>query len=930
MTLFSPFLSAQHAAIAVCRRHPVLGGAALVASVLIAVLGAFLIGPFNSRAVQAPVMSLDMVPGGNTYDDTTNTMTVNFNPEADFCLASASANPATHIHQSHLIIQNVEDLIGWQVRLNYDGGKMRPLNQNVTPFLDNNTAQGLGFTNLPIDQVSSVHRDVIAAASIPPQAPGPQTALLGGVYAGDQYEAVSPDTPAKAIPDDTSYSAPNGGVLSQISLQVVGDQTGQTLFMDLDDDSPNPPGSALVVFSGTGTTLALAETDLSDGAHAEGAACPGITPRPTPPPTPTATPAPTPTPTGGGATPTPTPPGGGGGPFACKCFKPELSATYCRSGSGDIDEQAMSVRCDPDASPGTRPDIVGRLGLGLGPDGQPGTPDDTNDYYLGGSVALSPSAPPDDFSIPIGAILGRLGSQPTQGLVNNGCGNHQLRIPFTLMKGTTDINDTVQPQPFGTSNDLAIMAGDNPPYNGVQDVKPAPALTKYPSFLNAIFDPDWVDFGPDRIAGNGDDNNGPQSPIKPLFRAVGVTAIAPAGNLWTIFQVLVFDKGTQLPGLPAFDPAYGYPEVSVLQQSSGARSATPRAPNAITDTCSPQKEVSVSYGLTHDNPDTPANEGGIPLRTMPAAGTSITGIAYYTSQRDADGDGYENALDPCPFTPDTVWNPRDVNPPIEGDSDIFAGVPSPDGIPDSCDPTPNEATASPPANSPVDHDGDGFINRGDNCPLVANPDQRDTDSDGIGDACDPNPNTPDGPEIVCIKAGTITSGGDPNVAFTPCLTSLPSLDNDNDGVNDANDACPATPLAERPVDSNGCSQHQVDADLDGICDPGKTSTLCSGSDNCPAKPNPSQTDSDGDGLGDACDTTGHGTIPANAATVTVPFSPINPASSVVLITPLGDPGDNLLWVSLENNQFTVHVRSLQGSNRTQRHPPIQFMYEVSP
>jgi hypothetical protein len=905
-----------------------LGGAALVASVLIAVLGAFLIGPFNSRAVQAPVMSLDMVPGDNTYDETTNTMTVAFNPNTDFCLASATANPATHLHQSHLIIQNVEDLVGWQVRLNYDGGKMRPLNQNATPFTDNTTAQGVGFTNLPIDLVASVHRDVTAAASIPPQASGPQTALLGATYNSDQNAPISPDTPAKSAPDDTSYSAPNGGVLSQINLQVVGNQSGQTLFMDLDDGSPNPPGSAAVVFKGAGIdTLQFAETDLGDGAHAEGAACPGITPRPTPPPTPTATPEPSPTPTAGGGTPVPTPASGGGGPFACKCFKPELSSTYCRNGTGDIDDQQMTVRCEPDASAGTHPDIVSTLGLGLGPDGQPGTPDDTNDYDFARAVSLSPSVL-DDATIPVGAILGRLAAQPTFGVVNNTCDNKQLRLPFTLMKGTTDTNDTVQPLPFGTSNDLALMAGDNPPFDGVADIKPAPAVTKYPSFLNAIFDPDWVDFGPDKIAGNGDDNNGPASPIRPLFRAVGITAIRPASNLWLIVQVLVFDKGIQLPNLPAFDPAYGYPEVSVFQQSSGAGSAIPSAPSVFTDECSPLKEVSVSLGLTHDNPDTPADEGGIPLRTLPAAGTSSTSIAYYTSQRDADGDGYENSLDTCPLTADTVWNPR--GPADVGDSDQFTGVPSPDGIPDSCDPTPNEPSAGPPANQPTDHDGDGFRNREDNCPIVANPNQRDSDGDDIGDACDPNPNTPDGPEIVCIKAGTITSGGDPNVAFTPCLTSLPSLDNDNDGVNDANDACPGTPLAERPVDASGCSQHQVDADLDGICDPGRTSTLCSGSDNCPAKPNPLQTDSDGDGLGDACDTTGHGTIPANAATVTVPFSPINPASSVVLITPLGDPGDNLLWVSLENNQFTVHVRSLQGNNRTQRHPPIQFMYEVSP
>ncbi len=36
-----------------------------------------------------------------------------------------------------------------------------------------------------------------------------------------------------------------------------------------------------------------------------------------------------------------------------------------------------------------------------------------------------------------------------------------------------------------------------------------------------------------------------------------------------------------------------------------------------------------------------------------------------------------------------------------------------------------------------DSDGDGCCNLTDNCPTTANPDQADTDNDGIGDVCDP-------------------------------------------------------------------------------------------------------------------------------------------------------------------------------------------------
>jgi uncharacterized delta-60 repeat protein len=105
-------------------------------------------------------------------------------------------------------------------------------------------------------------------------------------------------------------------------------------------------------------------------------------------------------------------------------------------------------------------------------------------------------------------------------------------------------------------------------------------------------------------------------------------------------------------------------------------------------------------------------------------------------QADADGDGLGDACDACP------------NAGSQNNDDLDR-----DGIPDACDPDvdgdgiPNASDVNDDADAIPDDDGDGVFdpcpdrvtaNCDDNCPLDRNPNQRDRDGDGIGDACDPS------------------------------------------------------------------------------------------------------------------------------------------------------------------------------------------------
>jgi hypothetical protein len=164
----------------------------------------------------------------------------------------------------------------------------------------------------------------------------------------------------------------------------------------------------------------------------------------------------------------------------------------------------------------------------------------------------------------------------------------------------------------------------------------------------------------------------------------------------------------------------------------------------------------------------------------------------------------------------------------------------------------NPVPGSPGFKNPnCDSDDDGINNQDDNCPLVFNPDQTDTDGDGEGDACDAdddNDGVPDGSDNCPLIANPGQEDNDGDDIGNVCDPTPDPVDDDrdDDGILNDDDNCPDTPNADQK-DTDGDGQGDAcdnDDDNDGVND---------GDDNCPLVANPGQEDGDGDDIGTACD-----------------------------------------------------------------------------
>jgi hypothetical protein len=170
-------------------------------------------------------------------------------------------------------------------------------------------------------------------------------------------------------------------------------------------------------------------------------------------------------------------------------------------------------------------------------------------------------------------------------------------------------------------------------------------------------------------------------------------------------------------------------------------------------------------------------------------------------QADLDGDGVGDACDPD-IDGDGADNAADAHP-VDTDDD---------GIDNVAD---------------TDDDGDGVLDGADDCALVPNAGQADVDGDGTGDACDDDADGDGAGDELELPTGSDRL--DP--ASTPEFLGVgdscsDGLDNDGDGaVDGADDGC---------IDSDG-------------------DTMPDSRDPCPSVADAGWADTDGDGVGNACD-----------------------------------------------------------------------------
>ncbi|MCH8814142.1 MAG: thrombospondin type 3 repeat-containing protein [Chloroflexi bacterium] len=503
--------------------------------------------------------------------------------------------------------------------------------------------------------------------------------------------------------------------------------------------------------------------------------------------------------------------------------------------------------CDGDTSPDAVTDLRQQICVGWNEDCTvKDSPVFQSDF--GEIVRFTPAAFGTP-TVPPGAIAGRMTQEITMGLLSNPCST-TIQTSVTLMTASTDVHDTIAPKPFGEADVMEPFALDadgnglpdgidrypeflNERFNDLQPVLRLFGTTFLQgswAVVNLVFFEPGVTLpianrsvpldptlGVPGVVVMNDPTTPPQSGPISDFCSPSIIDFTTLGYTLDNPCTPVAVEGVACPGTQSIFENRGYPlfpcEVGNRHDEDGDGIVNDGCPQVGSTAESGEEcdnDISDDFEDSNVNDGCPqvgdhsegqripgtcvgADEGGCIFSKNPSDPGPATFVVLATSLRDADNDGIENELDVCPLIANPNWNPRTIS--LDPDFD---------GLPTTCDPTPLESFDSllicPSGIVGPDEDQDCYSNRADNCPLVnqlkdpskpPSPDNGpaplDTDLDGIGDACDPNPNDPDTEgklSTVCLFL-ELEVGGDGSPAI---------------GVPVSSDCPPVSPSAKGNID----------------------------------------------------------------------------------------------------------------------------------
>ena len=299
-------------------------------------------------------------------------------------------------------------------------------------------------------------------------------------------------------------------------------------------------------------------------------------------------------------------------------------------------------------------------------------------------------------------------------------------------------------------------------------------------------------------------------------------------------EEIAAEAGEEPVVLPDLD-GDGTPDVLDLDDDGdGVNDSQDAFPRDATETLDTDRDGIGNNLDTDDDGDSVLDAvDDLPLNPNESVDTDGDGIGN-NADEDDDGDGVDDGDDAFPFDPKES---------LDTDGDGIGNNSDPDDDSDGVSDEDENTLGTDPL--VADTDGDGEKDGADNCPLVDNADQLDTDEDGTGDACD-----------IDDDADTILDTADncPLIANTDQLDTdgdkvgdVCDSDDDGDTILDTADNCPLIANADQ-LDTDGDKAGNVcDADDDG-------DTILDTADNCPLTANTDQLDTDGDKVGDSCDT----------------------------------------------------------------------------